>query len=74
MALPAYHAFTESDYTASFSRNGKVPLLKLLEKIESAIEAFVALGTNAELTKEIIESIGAFVCCMYGKKESIISQ
>ena len=68
MALPAYHAFTGSDYTAFFSLKGKVRPLKLLEKMESAIETFVALGTNAEITKEIIECIEAFVCCIYGKK------
>ena len=68
MALPAYHAFTGCDHTASFSRKGKVRPLRLLEKTESAIEAFVALGTNAEITKEIIETIEAFVCSMYGKK------
>ena len=33
-ALPAYHAFTGSDYTAAFCRKGKVRPFKKLEKDE----------------------------------------
>jgi hypothetical protein len=31
-SLPAYHAFTGCDYTASFSRKGKIRPLKVLER------------------------------------------
>ena len=40
VALPRFHAFTGSDYTASFNRKDKFRPLKLLEKNEDAEKAF----------------------------------
>ena len=39
-ALPAFHAFTGSDYTAAFSRKGKICPLKTLEKDKTAQTVF----------------------------------
>ena len=40
VSLSGFHAFTGSDYTASFSCKGKIPPLKLLERSEDAKKAF----------------------------------
>ena len=40
VALPGFHAFTGSDYTASFNRKDKFRPLKLLEKNEGTEKAF----------------------------------
>ena len=45
-ALPGFHAFTGSNYTSSFSRQGKVRPLALLEKNQNAIEMFSKLGDD----------------------------
>ena len=43
-SLPAYHAFTGCDYTAAFSRKGKVQPFKLLEKNRNIQDLFGELG------------------------------
>ena len=48
-ALPGFHAFTGSDYTASFSRKGKVRPLALLEKNQNAIEMFYQVNADGLL-------------------------
>ena len=68
-ALPAYHAFTGSDFTACFSRKGKVQPLKILEKDVKAQNAFSNL-TNIDVSESIdVSEIEKFVCKMYGKKK-----
>ncbi|XP_057305868.1 uncharacterized protein LOC130647831 [Hydractinia symbiolongicarpus] len=68
MALPAYHAFTGCDYTASFSRKGKIRPFKLLEKNESVQDVFKQLGTNLDVTDDAFATLEKFVCSMYGKR------
>ena len=43
-ALPTYHAFTGSDFTAHFSGKGKIQSLKKLEKDVQAQMVFGHLG------------------------------
>ena len=62
-ALPAFHAFTGCDYTACFSRKGKVRPFKLLEKNDEAQEVFGSIGEEEKVC--VIEK---FVCQMYGMK------
>ena len=47
--LPAYHALTGCDYTASFNRKGKIKPLKVLQKNETAMDAFIEIGVAEEL-------------------------
>ena len=42
-ALPGFHVFTGSDYTASFSGRGKIRPLKLLEKNQKVMDFFFKL-------------------------------
>ena len=56
-ALPAYPAFTGCDYTTSFCRRGKVKPLKLLEKREDMQSVFRRLGSETELSEDIIAKV-----------------
>ena len=53
-SLLALHALTSCDYTASFSRKGKVLPLKHLEKNETAQETFGCLGDMEETDESIL--------------------
>ena len=67
--LIASHASTGSDYTASFSRKGKINPFKILEKDSELQQAFTLLGNDNEVSESIIESIERFVCKIYSKKK-----
>ena len=67
-AIPAYHAFTGSDFTASFSRKRKIQPLKKLEKDVQAQIAFGHLGQLDDDPSNDFTKIEKFTCKMYGKK------
>ena len=67
-ALPAFHAFTGSDYTAAFLRKGKAKLLKLMESNNKYTEAFAQLGSPEKINQEVVIILEEFVCSMYGMK------
>ena len=46
VALPGFHAFTGSDYTALFNRKGKIRPLKLLERSENTQKVFLFWKDN----------------------------
>ena len=66
--LPAYHALTGCDYTVSFNRKGKIKPLKVLQKNETAMDAFIEIGVAEELKEETCLLIEKYVCAVYGKK------
>jgi hypothetical protein len=68
-SLLVYHALTGCDYTASFSRKGKVRPLKILEKDENLQTIFFQMGNQEELTEEVIDHLERFVCQMYSKNK-----
>ena len=53
-ALPAYHAFTGCDYTASFFKKAKVRPLKLLQKDTDAQIVLSELSTLEEIDENTI--------------------
>ena len=67
-ALPGFHACAGSDYTASFSRKGKVRPLALLEKNKNVIEMFSKLGDEEVINDEQCADAEKLVCSMYGQK------
>lgn len=70
-ALPAYHAFTGSDYTAAFARQGKVKPFEIMLKHPKYQKCFCHLGESISLiSNEVIVGIEKFVCAMYGKPGS----
>ncbi len=62
-ALSAFHAFTGSDYTASFINKGKVRPFDSMEKSKLFISTFAAMGEENNDPLPIMEQ---FVCKMYG--------
>jgi len=67
-SLPGYHAFTGSDYTAAFSRQGKIKPFDILRKNNDYQVALGQLGESLELTEETIDGVEKFVCAMYGHR------
>ena len=67
--LPAFHAFTGCDYTASFKRKGKVAPFKLSEKSTEAREVFTKMGTEISLNSSILERVEKYLYLLYGKKK-----
>ena len=64
-ALPAFHIFTGSDYTAAFSGIGKVKPFRKLIKNKKYIDAFASLGRSETIQALAISCIEDFVCEMY---------
>lgn len=65
-SLPGFHALTGSDYSASFSRRGKVTPFKKLQKDEAAQIALANLGESENISEEVVADIEKFVCQLYG--------
>ena len=68
-SLPAYHALTGCDYTASFARRGKVKPLIVLEKDEDTQIALHNIGSTDQVCNETYKAIQKYVCAIYGKKK-----
>ena len=66
--LPAYHALTGCDYTASFNRKGKVKPLNVLKKNETAMDEFIEIGVAEELKEETCLIIENYVCEVWQKE------
>lgn len=69
-ALPAYHAFTGSDFRAAFARQGKVKPFEIILKNPKYQISFCHLGESLSLSNTDIVGIEKFVCAMYGKPGS----
>ena len=67
-ALPAYHTFTGSDFTAFLSRKGKIQPLKKLEKDVQAQIVFGYLGRLDDGQSNDFTEIDQFTCKLYDKK------
>ncbi len=65
-ALPGLHAFTGSDFTASFMNKGKQKPLDIMRKDVRYTEAFSHMGEDNILDGEYIPTIESFVCALYG--------
>jgi len=66
-ALPGLHAFTGTDFTASFMNKGKQRPLDIMMKHEQFISAFAMLGEHHNVPDETVSTIEHFVCSLYGK-------
>ena len=67
-SLPAYHALTGCDYTASFFKKGKVRPLKLLQKYPDIQMALAELSSVENINENIFSTIESYVCKIYGSK------
>ena len=67
-ALPAFHVFTGTDYTATFSRKGKIRPLKTLEKDRTVQTVFGEIGFSDDIREEEFKVIEKFTCALYRTK------
>ena len=68
-SLPGYHAFTGCDYTASFSRGGKVKALKMLGKNVKFQQMFYDIGVSPTITALMIVLFNEWTCLVYDRKK-----
>ena len=66
-ALPGLHAFTGCDYTAAFSRKGKIRPFEIALKSNRYLDAFGNLGESHEISDKTSADMESFVCSLYGK-------
>lgn len=71
LALPGFHAFTGSDYTACFYRKGKIKPFELLHKNKHFQEIFKSLNnpndTENELKMQVLQEFTCKLCIWYKK-------
>lgn len=67
-ALPAFHAFTGSDYTAAFYKKGKMRPFKLLKSNVAYAYTFANLSMDSLDDELYVKELEKFVCAMYGGK------
>ena len=67
LVLPALHAFTGCDYTASFLRRGKIKLYERVETSEELQELFCSYGSGDSQVEHLNQATEKLVCAMYGK-------
>lgn len=65
-ALPAFHAFTGSDYTTAFLRKAKARPYNFMIKNPKYLSAFTELGTSESVEPEVLAIIEDYVCSMHG--------
>ena len=66
-ALPAFHVFAGSDYTAAFSRKGKIRPLKTLEKDKTAQTVFGDMGFSDDIQEVKFKVTKMSTCTRYEK-------
>ena len=69
-SLPAYHAITGCDYTAAFSRKGKVNPFKILQKRED-IQQSLGNITSIQECNDVENKILEFICLRYDAKKQM---
>jgi hypothetical protein len=60
------HAFSGCDYTAAFSRKGKIQPLSILKKFPKYETTFSKLGNQVYVDESLIKEQEGFVCSLYG--------
>ena len=71
-SLIGFHSFTGCDTISAFAGKGKVKPLKLMVNNLKYLEAFSKLGEQQTIDDDLMNSLLAFVCHMYGWKETIL--
>ena len=61
-ALLDLHAFTGSDTTSAFMRNGKIRPFKIMQGNDQYINAFKKLGETEEVPSDVCEVLEEFTC------------
>ena len=69
-ALPGFHAFTGSDYTASFMGKGKVRPFGVMIKNEEFLHTFNRQGQSDIVSSEVSAALECYVCALYGQSNT----
>ena len=72
-ALPAFYVFTGSDYTAAFSRKGKLRPLKTLEKDKTAQTVFGDMGFSDDIHVQSLKSLKSLLAPYMENQNLILS-
>ena len=72
-ALPAFHVFVGSDYTAPFSRKGKIRPLKTLEKDKTAQTVFGDMGFSDDIHVQSLKSLKSLLAPYMENQNLILS-
>ena len=65
-ALPSFHAFTGSDYTASFMRKAKWKPFEIMKNSDISMSAQSQLGSSEVVHNDVANIIERYVCAIYG--------
>ena len=65
LSLIGFHSFTGSDFTSSFFKKGKLSCWKAKNKQFKYQEAFQLLGTDWELSDELLDTLQEYVCSLF---------
>ena len=71
-ALPAFHVFTGSDYTAAFSRKGKFRPIKTLVKDKTSQTVFGDMGYSDEIQEEEFKVVEKFTCTLWTSEGKMV--
>lgn len=66
IALPSLHAFSGCDTVSSFTRKGKITVLKILNKYPEFASSFSQLGSSLDIQSRLFSELETFVCRLYG--------
>lgn len=66
-ALPGYHSFTVSDFTASFAKQGKVKPFDIVCNSAEFQSCLRSLGESLSVINELFSTLATFVRTMYGQ-------
>ena len=73
-ALPAFHAYTGSDFTSAFVRIGKIRPLSLLENSPTFQNTFIKMASSSELEADTFRSLCQYMAAMHGRPNTSHNQ
>ena len=69
-SLIGMHAYTGCDTVSALAGKGKASALKLLTINREIQDTFLQLGQMWNLSRELMDRLEAFKCCLYAPKSS----
>ena len=70
LALLGNHGLGGNDYVSCFFRKGKKTCWKTCLKSDLFIDSFSELGSTLQVSEELENAIGKYVCHLYGQKQA----
>ena len=70
-ALIGMHSYNGCDNVSSFAGKGKLSALKILDINKYALNSFVKLGQEWEVSEHIMNGLESFTCLLHGGKSNL---